>query len=122
MKIWELDLEEGKQYEIINKVDENLFGIIFVVNTFGDLVTPKQTDLTSVCSLNNLMKLEFEEVVDWSKITVDTKVLVSDDGENWHKGYFKQYKNGVFCCFSDGRTSWTSIFNKEYKYCKLAEI
>lgn len=121
MKIWELELEKGKVYKIINKIDENLFNMTFAVNKFGDLVDANDTDLTRICSLSNLMKLEFEEIMDWSKVPVDTKVLVSDDEEVWHKEYFSHISNTIFYTF-DGGTSWN---NKEntigWAYCKLAQ-
>lgn len=67
-------------------------------------------------------------IVDWTNVPVDTKVLVSDDGRNWEKRYFKYYNNGNIrrrhVCFADGRTSWSNKDNHEgigWEYCKLAE-
>lgn len=67
-------------------------------------------------------------IIDWENVPVDTKVLVSDDGKNWEKRYFKFYnKENNRCkrvCFADGRTSWSNKDNHEgigWKYCKLAE-
>lgn len=42
-----------------------------------------------------------ESEVDWSKVAVDTPVLVSDDGTNWVKGYFAKYKDGKIYAFTD---------------------
>lgn len=67
-------------------------------------------------------------IVDWENVPVDTKVLVSDNGENWRKRYFKCYDNVNFgyhyVCFRDGLTSWSDNFKNKicnWKYCKLAE-
>lgn len=67
-------------------------------------------------------------IIDWENVPVDTKVLVSDDGKNWEKRYFKFYnKENNRCkrvCFANGRTSWSNKDNHEgigWKYCKLAE-
>ena len=67
-------------------------------------------------------------IVDWANVPVDTKVLVSSDGENWEKRYFKCYdKKGnkfKYTCFGGGRTSWSrdSLYDEtSWKYCKLAE-
>ncbi len=67
-------------------------------------------------------------LVDWENVPADTKVFVSDDGENWRKRYFKHYDNGNIrrrhVCFADGRTSWSNKDNHEgigWEYCKLAE-
>lgn len=67
-------------------------------------------------------------IVDWENVPVDTKVLVSDDGKNWEKRYFKCYdkenNSRKHVCFADGRTSWSNKDNHEgigWRYCKLAE-
>lgn len=88
-------------------------------------------------TINPLVSWEDEEpfdigkylgIIDWENVPVDTKVLVSDDGKNWEKRYFKFYNkenNRCKCvCFADGRTSWSNKDNHEgigWKYCKLAE-
>ena len=65
-------------------------------------------------------------VVDWSKVAVDTPVLVSFDGCNWFKKYFAKVQNNTFYTWDNGATSW-SVSNKEYcvtswKYAKLAKV
>lgn len=88
-------------------------------------------------TINPLVSWEDEEpfdigkylgIIDWENVPVDTKVLVSDDGKNWEKRYFKFYnKENNRCkrvCFADGRTSWSNKDNHEgigWRYCKLAE-
>lgn len=69
---------------------------------------------------------EYLGVVDWSKVPVDTPILVSFDGCNWFKKYFAKVQNDTVYAFDDGATSW-SVVNKEYcvtrwKYAKLAEV
>ena len=65
-------------------------------------------------------------IVDWSKVAVDTPVLVSFDGCNLFKKYFAKVQNYTFYTWDNGATSW-SVSNKEYcvtswKYAKLAEV
>lgn len=65
-------------------------------------------------------------IIDWSKVKVDTPILVSFDGCNWFKKYFAKVQNDTVYAFDDGATSW-SVVNKEYgvtrwKYAKLAEV
>lgn len=65
-------------------------------------------------------------IIDWSKVKVDTPILVSFDGCNWFKKYFAKVQNDTVYAFDDGATSW-SVINKEYcvtrwKYAKLAEV
>ena len=64
---------------------------------------------------------EPELSVGWSKVAVDTKVLVSDDGEQWHKRYFAKYEEGIVYVWSYGGTSWSSSRTSSYEYAKLAE-
>lgn len=66
--------------------------------------------------------MEYEPKVDWSKVEVDTRVLVRDkEDDNWDKRYFAKYENGIIWAWNDGKTSFTS-FNcemTEWKYAKL---
>jgi hypothetical protein len=64
-------------------------------------------------------------IVDWSKVAVDTPILVrGSEGSNWEKRYFAKVQNGIICAWNRGATSW-SVSNDEYcfsawKYAKLA--
>lgn len=69
---------------------------------------------------------EYLGVVDWSKVAVDTPILVKDNyDEEWVKSYFASYKNGEVRAWMGGRTSF-SVKNKTdtfgWKYAKLAEV
>lgn len=49
-----------------------------------------------------------EPPVDWSKVAVDTPILVTDNGNHkWVKRYFAKYENGSVYAWADGRTSWS---------------
>ena len=122
MKIWEINREEGRLYVANGEFDGTSVKYVVKADSVGNLRCVNMSKIEENLALNRILELEFEEVVDWSEITVDTRVLVSNDNKRWEKAYFKEHKDGVFYCFSDGRTSWTSIFNKGYKYCKLAEV
>lgn len=65
-----------------------------------------------------------EPEVDWSKIPIDTPVLVSDDGVNWRRRYFvRRSETGLFCVYSNGTTSWSADnCESRYKYAKLWEM
>ena len=67
-----------------------------------------------------------EPETDWSKVPVDTPVLVSDDGTNWvHRHFAKVTNTGAICVFSGGATSWSADTTNPitwYKYAKLAEV
>lgn len=79
----------------------------------------------AVCNvLQTLWLLEdYEEPeVDWSKVEVDTPILVKYrlDGE-WKKRHFVKYENGDVYAWDNGRTSWTENDVTAWKYAKLAE-
>lgn len=56
------------------------------------------------------LKAEYEE----PKITipegapVDTKVLVSDNGEDWFRRHYAGCVDGKYYAWNEGRTSWSS--------------
>ena len=63
-----------------------------------------------------------EPEVDWSKVPVDTPILVRDcDNENWLKRHFAKYENGIVYAWDDGSTSWTGCCTITWNYAKLAE-
>ena len=65
---------------------------------------------------------EYEELeVDWSKVEVDTPILVRDTEDGyWHKVHFAKYKDGEVYAWIGG-TSWTTRDTYAWKYAKLAE-
>ena len=60
--------------------------------------------------------------IDWSKIKVDTPILVRQ-GKNgkWFERHFAKYENGDVYAWIDGQTSWTGADNIKWKYAKLAK-
>ena len=100
---WELE-EVGKDdFDFFNEEDQ--LGVIYFAS--------------------QIVKMEFREVVDWSKVPVDTKVLVSDDGKEWYRRHFAKYEDGKVYCFNDGYTSFTIVDYAylsnatPWEYCKL---
>lgn len=64
------------------------------------------------------------DTVDWSKVSVDTPILVKNSYEDcWHKRYFAKYKNGVVFVFSCGSTQWSNDGDTlvSYDEAKLAD-
>ena len=64
-----------------------------------------------------------EPEVDWSKIKVDTPILVKNcEDDNWNKRYFAKVVGEKIVTFMDGQTSWTSDGSViDWKYAKLPE-
>lgn len=66
-----------------------------------------------------------EPPVDWSKVAVDTPILVRDSEEEaWRKRHFAKYENETVYAWDGGKTSW-SVGSKlrifDWKFAKLAE-
>lgn len=67
---------------------------------------------------------DYIDVVDWSKVSVDTPILVKDNYEDcWYKRYFAKYENGVVFVFSCGSTQWSNDGDTlvSYDEAKLAD-
>ena len=66
---------------------------------------------------------EYLGIVDWSKVAVDTPILVRNDGVVWIRSYFAGYKSGKVRTYFNGATSWSSDGRVvSWDYAKLAEV
>lgn len=69
---------------------------------------------------------EYLGVIDWSKVKVDTPILVRDyETSKWEKRYFAFFENGKVHAWNGGVTSWTSERHNNtmsWEYAKLAEV
>ena len=106
MRIWEL--EEGKEYIIGNrcvyKIERGELLAKFVDDDCWEM---------SAFTYSEIMNLDFTPYTpptDWSKVEVDTKVLVSDSGKKWVKRYFARYdvNSKKLYVWDDGTTSWSA--------------
>lgn len=64
-------------------------------------------------------------IIDWSKVEVDTPILVSNDNKEWIKRYFARYEDGNVYGWLNGKTSWTATGELSiglWNYAKLAEV
>lgn len=63
-----------------------------------------------------------EPKVDWSKVKIDTPILVGEGDGDWVKRYFAEYKDGIVYAWCGGSTSWdANNMMMAWKYAKLAE-
>lgn len=65
-----------------------------------------------------------EPPVDWSKVAVDTPILVRDhENREWTRRHFAKIKNGTVLAWRGGATSWSEDDEETipWKYAKLAE-
>ena len=80
------------------------------------------------CRYNACEWLDSEYVappVDWSKVAVDTPILVRDrEKEAWRRRYFAKYEDNTVYAWSGGATSWSTNRSSDmanWKMAKLAE-
>ena len=66
-----------------------------------------------------------EPQVDWSRVPVDTPILVRhSESSEWKRRYFAKYKNNMVHAWEAGATSWSAgrpAHMTDWKYAKLAE-
>lgn len=102
----------------------NKFGSNEIVGDFSSVINIKA--LLPKTKLNQYLSIAEElGIIDWSKVAVDTPVLVSLDDKLWLCRYFADFKNGIVYTWSSGATSW-SVPRREHKdawsFAKLAEV
>lgn len=70
------------------------------------------------------LNAEYQEPpVDWSKVPIDTPVLVSHDEKKWYRRYFAGIRDGKPEAYDAGATSW-SVDDEctcRWEHMKLAE-
>ena len=80
---------------------------------------------TISCAITMAKWLVSEYKVDWSKVPVDTPVLISVDNKNWFNRYFAGVnEKGQPTVFCYGATQWSNGYKEpcHFKYIKLAEV
>ena len=122
MKNYEKYADEIKTYTNGNSYCEE----IIIPNVLKPLGKSCIGTSCSVCyALTTLWLLEeYEEPeVDWSKIKIDTPILVRDfEDAKWAKRHFAKYEDGKVYAWSNGVTSWTTEgHGVMWNYAKLAE-
>lgn len=111
-----------------------LSGVIAVVD--GEPILCKNASCRECLFTNNCGKYEHkhevidwlnaeyqEPSVDWSKVPIDTPVLVSSDGKIWYRRHFAGMRDGKPETYDLGTTSWSTECQSTcaWKIVKLAE-
>ena len=103
MKNYEKYADEIKGYDGINICSEFIKPHILEADNCNGI------DCQRCAMLQMLWMLEDykEPEVDWSKVKVDTPILVrNDEVDNWTKRYFAKYEHSEVFVWVGGRTSW----------------
>ena len=125
MKNYEKYADEIKRYSDLQVLCDKI-KIPFILEPTGKSCA-RDIDCDTCQMLTMLWLLEdYEEPkepeIDWSKVEVDTPILVRQ-GKNgrWLERHFAKYENGDVYAWVDGQTSWTGADKIKWKYAKLAE-
>lgn len=122
--------KEGRKW-LLQKLYDHGIKYIAYSPFYGGYVGVKETprisakgevinDITTVITLHGLLP-DFNEpnyldigkylgIFDWSKVAVDTPILVKYEGAKKPLNrHFSRFSNGYIYYFTDGKTSWTSL-------------
>ena len=129
MKNYEKYAEKIKTYTNGSSYCEEII-IPNVLKPLGKSCIDTRCDVCNALTILWLME-EYEEPeepeIDWSKVKVDTPILVRDNEDTesatvvWLKRYFAEYKDGLVYAWTNGRTSWNEDKMHGWNYAKLAE-
>ena len=118
MKNYERYTDEIREYKGINICSEFIKPHILEADNCNGI------DCQRCAMLQMLWLLEDykEPETDWSKVEVDTPILVrkAKDGE-WLRRHFAKYEGGIVYTWKDSHTSWTEDCMTGWDYGKLAE-
>ena len=90
------------------------------ISQWSDRVDVRSTCFTEKDQLIDIA--EYLGIVDWSKVKVDTPILVRNDETVWVRSYFAEYKSGKVITYFNGATSWSSDGRMvSWDYAKLAD-
>lgn len=85
----------------------------------------KDQDGCSPKKVEQWLQSEHVEQVDWSKVEVDTPILIRDyESSEWTKRYFAKFVDGKVYAWKNGATSWSADGEWDvtsWNYAKLAE-
>ena len=122
--------DTNKKYITNYKGEEMIVKVVECCGGEYDMVRVIKSDereyrdkgLTEFMNMSEIVNLEFEEIVDWSKIPIDTLVEVSDDGEKFIKRHFAKYERGMIFVWGDGRSSKTAYSENDVVKWEMANI
>ena len=94
----------GKKYKVKGRF------VDYTLKLFGgeklQLVNNYDKTIESIMYLEDIVNGDFEEVVDWENIPLDTPIMVRDfDSESWAMRHFAFCKFGKVYCWFDSYTS-----------------
>lgn len=88
-----------------------------------------RVDMRSTCFTEENQRIDIAEylgIVDWSKVAVDTPILVKQyEQDKWEKRHFAYFKDERVYAWLCGATSWSADYEgdtTDWNLAKLAEV
>lgn len=103
-------------------------GVVSIVNCKRvDSINGLKDTLFNKLKPNEILDIEEKlGIVDWSKVEVDTPVLVKQhEQDKWEKRHFAYFKDGRVSAWLCGATSWSADYEGDttnWNWAKLAEV
>lgn len=123
MKNYEAYIDEIREYKGSDFCGD--FIIPYILKSEGCCSDVRSCDVCRMLQMIWLMEEYEEPETDWSKVEVDTQILVRNrENEKWLKRHFAEYEDGKVYAWYGGFTRWTVSNNGSmtaWKYAKLAE-
>jgi hypothetical protein len=85
---------------------------IVKIQSVSDIITNSSSE---VFIMEAIVTADFKEIIDWSKVEVDTHLMVRDKGDKeWVERFFAKYEDGKVYCWHDGMNSIELDGNTQY--------
>lgn len=118
MKNYEIYADKLKKYDYENFCKDFIIPNVLKSDNCGNM----SCDACRMLQMIWLFEEHKEPEVDWSKVAVDTPILVRDsEDRSWIKRYFAKYENETIYAWDGGCTSWSTDGLTKWKFAKLAE-
>lgn len=119
-----------RMYDLGYRKAEIENGTVFFYKNCGRISQwSDRVDMRSTCFTEENQRIDIAEylgIVDWSKIAVDTPILVKQyEQDKWEKRHFAYFKDERVYAWLCGATSWSADYEgdtTDWNLAKLAEV
>lgn len=119
-----------RMYDLGYRKAEIENGTVFFYKNCGRISQwSDRVDMRSTCFTEENQRIDIAEylgIVDWSKVAVDTPILVKQyEQDKWEKRHFAYFKDERVYAWLCGATSWSADYEgdtTDWNFAKLAEM
>lgn len=119
-----------RMYDLGYRKAEIENGTVFFYKNCGRISQwSDRVDMRSTCFTEENQQIDIAEylgIVDWSKVAVDTPILVKQyEQDEWEKRHFAYFKDERVYAWLCGATSWSADYKgdtTDWNLAKLAEV